>query len=70
MPALTQLGKIANHLELLKPEEGGTSEQSEETFLKQQDFARMAFGDPSMNVTRDRNFFSQSHATAWFSGGG
>ena len=59
MPALLQLQKIANHLELLKPEEG----MSDEVFQKQSDFARMAFGDPCMNVTRDRNFFSQSHAT-------
>ena len=44
MPALLQLQKIANHLELLKPEEG----MSDEVFQKQSDFARMAFGDPCM----------------------
>ena len=35
-----------------------------ETYQKQADFARMAFGDPSADVTRNRNFWSQSHATA------
>ena len=59
LPALVQLGKIANHLELLKPETG----DSDELYQKQAEFARMAFGDPGMSVVRDRNFWSQSHAT-------
>ena len=42
-------------MQLLKPEES----MSDEVFQKQSDFARMAFGDTTMNVTRDRNFFSQ-----------
>lgn len=58
MPALIQLNKIANHLELLKPEKGA----SDEFYQKQADFARMAHGDPSMSVARDRNFWNQSHS--------
>ena len=38
--------------------------REQETYLKQQDFCRIAFGDPSMDVTRDRSFWSQSHATS------
>jgi hypothetical protein len=61
LPALTQLGKIANHLELIKPD----SSMSEEQFQKQADFARMAFGRPNADsVTRDRTFWTQSHGSS------
>ena len=60
MPALKQLEKIANHLELLKPERG----TSERIFQTQADFARMAFGDPTMSVERDKSFFAQSQETS------
>ena len=61
LPALTQLGKIANHLELIKPDDT----MAEDKKLKQADFARMAFGKPAdASVTRDRSFFAQSHASS------
>ena len=58
-PALSNLQKIANHLELIKPVEG----DDDSIFQRQSDFARMAFGDPTMDVRRDNNFFKQAHAT-------
>ena len=59
-PALVQLSKVANHLELLKPDES----MRPEIKAKQADFARMALGISAGGaVERDRRFSTQSHAS-------
>ena len=61
MPCMTQLAKIANHLELVKPDES----MAEDARLRQEEFARMALGGGhDAPIVRDRRFFSQSHATS------
>lgn len=58
-PAFSQLTKIANHLELIKPDES----MNEEAFERQAAFARMAFRlSDGGDVRRDRTFVNQSHS--------
>lgn len=60
LPALTQLGKIANHLELIKPDEAA---MTQEAFDRQAAFARMALSLPdACDVRRNRTFENQAHS--------
>ena len=66
LPAVTQLLKVGNHLELLKPDplrmKAGTDE-----YHKQTEFARMAFGlehGAARNMDRDLSVLAMSSETS------
>ena len=66
LPAITQLLKVGNHLEMLKPDPERMKKGSDE-YQKQTEFARMAFGlehGESAVMDRDLNFLNTSNETA------